>query len=85
MGAAFLGEDVVAEAQNVLFKGVHELEGRLYLDIFNGSFKIYRLMDRFFPAVQLPYIGHDAVGLRKYQAFLLAWAAVFIADRQTGI
>ena len=45
MGAAFLGKDVVAEAQDIFLKGIHKLESNLYLDLIYFLFEINRLMN----------------------------------------
>ena len=44
MGAALLGENIITEAQNVLLKGIHELEGYLHLHPVDGG--LYNRSDR---------------------------------------
>ena len=51
MGSALLGEDIVAESENILLEGVNELERHLHLDLVHTAFKIHRLMNRLFSVV----------------------------------
>ena len=51
MSAAFLGKDIVAETKDILLKGVHKLDGCLYLYPIHAAFKINRLMNRCFPGI----------------------------------
>ena len=50
MGAALLGENVVAEAKDIFLKGIYELNAGFYLDLVYYTLKIDGVMDRCFPA-----------------------------------
>lgn len=50
MGAALLGENVVAEAKDIFLKGIYELT-RFYLDLVYYTLKIDGVMDRCFSCI----------------------------------
>ena len=51
MGAALLGENVVAEAKDIFLKGIYELYAGFYLDLVYYTLKIDGVMDRCFSCI----------------------------------
>ena len=51
MGSALLGEDIVAESENILLEGINKLERHLHLDPIHTALKVHRLMNRIFSIV----------------------------------
>ena len=85
MGAALLGKDVVAEAQYILLKCVHELDGGLHLHLVHGSLEIDGVVYRRFAGVQFPHIGNNALRLMEGHLLSLSGPLVFIIKGQVGI
>ena len=85
MGTAFLCEDVVTEAQDILLKGIHKLDGRFHLNPVHRALKINGVMYRSLARIQFLYIGNDALRLMVGNLLILARPLILIADGQHGI
>ena len=85
MRAAFLRENIVAEAEYIFLKCIDKLERHFNLDLVADALKINRIMNRRLRAVQLAHIRHDAVRLRISHFFSLARPLIFIKNRQLRV
>ena len=85
MGAALLGKNIVAEAQNIFLKGIYKLNGNLHLDFIYFTFKINRVMNRVFSVVDFFYIRNDSFRLVINDLLLFPCSAVGITNGQTGV
>ena len=49
MGTALLSKNVITEAQNILLKGIYELEGHLHFHLVDGTLVVDWIMNGAFP------------------------------------
>ena len=85
MGAALLGENIITEAQNVLLKGIHELEGYLHLHPVDGAFIIDWIVNWSLSGVQFLYVRDDSLRLMEQDGLLLTRSLILICDLKIGI
>ena len=85
MGAALLGKDVVAEAQYILLKCVHELDGGLHLHLVHGPLEINGVVYRRLAGIQLPHIGNNALRLMEGHLLPLSGPLVLIVKGQVWV
>jgi len=85
MGAALLGKYIVAKAQDVLLKGIHKLNGGLYLDLVHSTLKIDRIVNRGLARIQFLNIGHNAFRLMVSDLLLFPRPLILIVDGQLRI
>ena len=83
--AALRRVNIVAEAENILLEGVHELQRALQLDPLVRALEIDRVVDRGLAFVDLPHVGDDALGLVEGLLLLLALPLVLVINGQAGV
>ena len=85
MRAALGRVDAVAEAEQLLFKGIHKLDCALKFNVLEAPLDVNRLVDRCLPLVQRADIGNEPLGLAEHFLFRLAGELVFVIDGDAGI
>ena len=85
MRSALLREDIIAEAVDILLKGIYELERYLHLDIIGSALEIYRSAYRRLALIEILDICYETVRLVEDDGFLLIAALVRVVYRHLRI
>ena len=85
MSTAFLGENIIAEPQNILLKRIHKLDGKLHLNPLQLVLYINRVVDGILSIINLLHISCQPLRFMKRNRLLLPRPPVLISNRQSGI